>query len=624
MNLISFLGKRFKRFFSSGQKVPTSKFRWLILMGVLCFVPWQEAEAKCSSYGNVECWKKCYNDVYWDAESGCIHYKVRYWQNWGSDAYEDWSGFRKDEGGLEIVQNTTPNKSWKIKCKEGGSIDTNGPKGSDETDAGTNYTEKYIVWDSPISSNDLNNTITISFDGLWWRYGTSTSSQTDCNVDDDYTVNTKASVGSYVIKKQPYYSYENNNPAVSVEWKWDKSNANVTKADECGLWYNNQIQSDLNSSSKGYKVEENNTEGVFYFVADNDFLKKSHKFYLHRKYKPKSNNNIYYEANSEEVVIKAFAQVENLSVEPDVKTKQLHIMFDVPTVSGDQYEDCPFLVKINGSNGVDTVIVVNYSSNSKQYKLDYDLGVVDGITYKVRVAREKTFDIQGWDKYILESKVTVSTSHYYPDNVKADTSKTKDGENCIVVSWDQIGSIWTEGTQMVINRTNLTTASTSKFDISEKQFHEGKYQDILIQQCNNYVYDIEFTPGGNYPTKTFNIDKKISFVSIGSLEDLSVSKGYFSDKVDLGWKSNSEFDEFVVERRENDNPSSKFTKIQSIGGLNISDYALEDRSCQPGVMYAYRVYGLKKCSEDVYQSKDTLYVYGFRTPTGNLYGRVAF
>ncbi|MDO4526008.1 MAG: hypothetical protein Q4B61_11845, partial [Bacteroidales bacterium] len=295
MNLISFLGKRFKRFFSSGQKVPTSKFRWLILMGVLCIVPWQEAEAKCSSYGNVECWKKCYNDVYWDAESGCIHYKVRYWQNWGSDAYEDWSGFRKDEGGLEIVQNTTPNKSWKIKCKEGGSIDTNGPKGSDETDAGTNYTEKYIVWDSPISSNDLNNTITISFDGLWWRYGTSTSSQTDCNVDDDYTVNTKASVGSYVIKKQPYYSYENNNPAVSVEWKWDKSNANVTKADECGLWYNNQIQSDLNSSSKGYKVEENNTEGVFYFVADNDFLKKSHKFYLHRKYKPKSNNNIYYE-----------------------------------------------------------------------------------------------------------------------------------------------------------------------------------------------------------------------------------------------------------------------------------------------------------------------------------------
>lgn len=605
--------------------------KWRIKQFILTFfilfsslLPWQEAMAGCDSYGNVECWKKCYNDVYWDAESGCIHYKVRYWQNWGSDAYEDWSGFRKDEGGLEIVQKTTPNKSWKIKCKEGGGIDTNGPKGHDETDAGTKYTEKYIVWDSPISSNDLNNTITISFDGLWWRYGTSTSSQTDCNVDDDYTVNTKASVGSYVIKKQPYYSYENNNPAVSVEWKWDKSNANVTKADECGLWYNNQIQSDLNFSSKGYKVEENNTEGVFYFVADNDFLKKSHKFYLHRKYKPKSNNNIYYEANSEEVVIKAFAQVENLSVEPDVKTKQLHIVFDVPTVSGDTYEDCPFLVKINGSNGVDTVIVVNYSSNTKQYKLDYDLGVVDNITYNVRVAREKTFDIRGWSKYILESKVTVSTNHYYPDNVKADTSKTKDGENCIVISWDQLGSIWTEGTQMVIHRTNLTTTSTSNFDISEKQFHEGKYQDILIQQCNNYVYDIEFTPGGNYPAKTFNIDKKISFVTIGSLEDLSVSKGYYSDKVDLGWKSNSEFDEFVVERRENDNPSSKFTKIQSIGGLNISDYAVEDRSCQPGVMYAYRVYGLKKCSEDIYQSKDTLYGYGFRTPTGNFYGRVAF
>ena len=102
MNLISFLGKRFKRFFSSGQKVPTSKFRWLIMLGVLCIVPWQEAMAGCDSYGNVECWKKCYNDCWWNAEEGVIHYKIRYWQNWGSGGGGDWCGWRKKEGGGTI------------------------------------------------------------------------------------------------------------------------------------------------------------------------------------------------------------------------------------------------------------------------------------------------------------------------------------------------------------------------------------------------------------------------------------------------------------------------------------------------------------------------------------------
>ncbi len=69
MNLISFLGKRFKRFFSSGQKVPTSKFRWLILMGVLCIVPWQKAEADSD-------WDWHWNTFKWNEKTGCIEYEL--------------------------------------------------------------------------------------------------------------------------------------------------------------------------------------------------------------------------------------------------------------------------------------------------------------------------------------------------------------------------------------------------------------------------------------------------------------------------------------------------------------------------------------------------------------------
>ena len=137
MNLISFLGKRFKRFFSSGQKVPTSKFRWLILMGVLCVVPWQKAEA---GIGDNECWQNNYNTISWNSSTGCIQYKVRYWQNWGACGVgKHWSGWRSDEGGIKIKQKSNPEKNWTIKCKEEGDIDTNEPGGSVKKDIGNSY-----------------------------------------------------------------------------------------------------------------------------------------------------------------------------------------------------------------------------------------------------------------------------------------------------------------------------------------------------------------------------------------------------------------------------------------------------------------------------------------------------
>ena len=611
----------------------------LTLLILFCSMsPWQGAKASyagtCCDCGT-QCWQKCYDSYSWDAEKGCIRYVVRYWQNWGSGHGGDWCGWREDEGGATITQYTTTNKTFKISCQEKAKSDgthiVTKPTSNCELkwDKGNTCTEYFAQWYEPVSTDDLNKEITINIEGKWWRYGTTWDDQTDCKVDANNSVYTKASVGSYEVG-EPSYSIVKGTPVIKVPWKWNKSGCNVEKANECGLWYNGRLQQDLQNLHKGDLVTESSKGDTLYFVADNDFLKKTHRFILHRKYNPTGNNNIHYEANSDEVAIKAFAQVDNMSVEGDENKKLIHVAFEVPTVSGETYDDSPFSVRLEKlqTNGTYELIkdsIVQYSSGTKQYTLDFNIGVVDSSTYKVSAARQKTYDIKGWDRYIFSKVVTICTDHCYPQNMKVKKSTTKDGENCIEISWDQTGSIWTNGTDMVIHRTNLTTTSTSNFNVKKEQFHQGMYQDALIQQCNNYVYEIEFKPGSsNYAPKTLNVDEKLSFVNIGSLESLEVSKGYYSDKVDLSWRSNGDFDEFVVERRENDNPNSKYTKILSIGGLNISDYAVEDRSCQPGVMYAYRVYGLKKCMEDVYNSRDTLYGYGFRTPTGNFYGRIAF
>lgn len=67
-----------------------------------------------------------------------------------------------------------------------------------------------------------------------------------------------------------------------------------------------------------------------------------------------------------------------------------------------------------------------------------------------------------------------------------------------------------------------------------------------------------------------------------------------------------------------------FKQIQQITGTDGSElYQFNDEQSNPGIIYEYQVVGVTNCA-DVTIYTDTLYTYGFRTPTGDIYGRVTF
>ena len=79
-------------------------------MGVLCIVPWQEAEADSD-------WDWRWNTFRWNEKTGCIEYKVRYFQTWGASD-KGHCGFEDDENptGFVITQNTPQKVTYQINC----------------------------------------------------------------------------------------------------------------------------------------------------------------------------------------------------------------------------------------------------------------------------------------------------------------------------------------------------------------------------------------------------------------------------------------------------------------------------------------------------------------------------
>lgn len=598
---------------------------------------WQGAKADVGR-SDSESWKYSYNDIYWDKASGCIHYKVRYWQNWGSSQTRWFCGWYYDadseNNGLTLTQYSSTTQNWYIDCEEEGDVRSNNTGGNRWDDDGRTYDEYYIIWDYPVEEKDLNTKVVFKFKGCWWRYGKGSA---DDEIDEEHDVYVDCKMGKYTVndeKDVQYcdYTYTDKDgtimtvPAIKVHWEHDRPTQESKWCHELGLW-DNSGKCKLDDLKRG-SLSPSEKSGDIYFEVDNNFLISSKSFYIHQQYNPTKNSNLKYTTNSDWINISAFPQVNELTVTPDVNDKQLVLKWKIPQVSSTDknVEGCPFLVVIKNINtGEEIRDTVNYSQTQGEYEKTFKVGEIDSTTFEIQVGRDKAYNYPSWKEYFVKkSTVTINTNHCYPDGANIEKTTTIDGEDCIRISWNQTGSLWTKGTDFVINRTNLSTSTPSSFHLSEEDYKKNEYVDKLIQQCQKYKYEIIYTPGGDYEKKVIDFPTPLTTIHVESLKDLKVSKGYYSDKVDLSWKSTGEFDEFVVERRENDNEMSNYKKIQSIGGLNISDYTVEDRSCQPGIVYAYRVYGLKKCSDSKYSSKDTLYGYGFRTPTGNIYGRVAF
>jgi hypothetical protein len=194
-----------------------------------------------------------------------------------------------------------------------------------------------------------------------------------------------------------------------------------------------------------------------------------------------------------------------------------------------------------------------------------------------------------------------------------------------IVRWTPIGAVWSNGTQFVIRRTNLTTGGTTDVTLTKTQFESGTYTDNLVMMCNQYSYTLILTPNANYsPISEVSTDV-IAPTSVGSINTVSVSKGYFSDRIQINWSTDDAFDEFSIQRKLDDTPDSTYVQVGVMSGSSVqASYLFTDATAPPGVVYRYQIVGLIKCAGNRMTSENPPSDIGFRTPTGDIYGRITF
>ncbi len=653
MNLISFLGKRFKRFFSSGQKIPTSMFRLLTLLCLLCLMPWQGAKAISGCH-----WSDYQLD--WagaDPESGYIHYKVRVWTSWGGEGNARccWG---VDGAPLIITQHSNPVRKIQIRMDENGgnagcymfqpnNVDTYGGLAYDwyDVDApsgqggSSERTRFYDFW-VPISQDDYGQTISIDFNGHWWKKG-----GTGMGVDEDvyrpnhlnvyvgYPANPGLKINSYYYDCSKDANGDPLDPMIS--FNWGRNDASGVRG--LGTVYLCEGNSKKQTSIDGFTERPASATEYFTINVDggkiNHDLNKSGSYQLMQIAERNVSWNYYsmnhsFTFNSEAFEVPAYPQIpqDGLSCNPDPSNQKITWKWKVPSASATNVDTSGFLISIEKTllDGTDTLMTarVKYSKDVTNYSYELPLPVGEEATYRFHIERAATKNLSCWGKvYGRDIETYISTSHCYP---KDSASAVLRNNSEVVINWGMTGSLWSDNTKFIIRKTNLTTTASSDIQLTKEDYQKGSYVDNLIQICNNYAYELIMKPGGTYAEKNVKVLGSFMPIETGTVKDLEVSKGYYSEKVELSWKATSAFQNIYVQRRECNSANSAFKTIYTTSANVKSEYTIADESCLPGIMYEYRVYGLSKCDNMEISSLDTLYGFGFRTPTGNFYGRVTY
>jgi len=197
--------------------------------------------------------------------------------------------------------------------------------------------------------------------------------------------------------------------------------------------------------------------------------------------------------------------------------------------------------------------------------------------------------------------------------------------NTAVLKWGALQSAWVPGASFVITRTNNTTKTQTTFTLAKADFLKGTYTDNQIAVCNQYAYTLQILPPANSAFATpalVTMPGIILLTQIGSINDLNVSKGYFPDRTEISWSSlQGVFDNFIVKRAVYG--STNFVQLGQVAGGGAGDYEMDDTKGTPGIYYTYQVTGVIQCNNAPAYS-DTLAGVGFRSPTGNIYGRVTY
>lgn len=345
-----------------------------------------------------------------------------------------------------------------------------------------------------------------------------------------------------------------------------------------------------------------------------------------------------FEKISEKIKVPAFIYPVYASAVFNSEEKVVNISWNTPTVSGvsgTDYLNSGYIVKRRSVNSSEWQVIGETKTakentfEDKSFVDENDIN--DSYIYRIESAYAKQLNYKG-DNYTAESKpVKVSTSHMNVYNLVVAVDTVKE---MVSLNWNVSGISWATGSSLIITRMNASTKKTETLATlgdsnkvvtnNTNGVLSGSYVDDAVALCSLYVYKVYVDAGKAYGDLGSLTSDTILLSEIGTMKSLQCSKGYYPDRTEVNWTAAGYFNMFVVERKLESELDSKYKQIATISAnRSQQNYSYEDNTCIPGVLYTYRVYGKDDCGNKTISS-NKLSEPGFRTPTGDFYGRVTY
>lgn len=554
---------------------------------------------------------------------------IRVYQDWGASG-DGHCGFCRKNGYLTVnvagkeIKLRGPEDKWT--SLEVGSDQVTGidykyvqwlGKSTDPTNGKKAYYLRLII---PLKQ--VNSSESVTYTGKWWRRG-----RDDNNVT--HTVNIKTNYGctKTVITGGRYYVL-NRTPGYIIFFKKDGKASDYSIDSYGSFVLCNSAGEEISGIGS---VSASNTSGSFFVPTDKMSLDNFSDYKVKQKYTPSYNKQVTYSTLSDSHTRPAYPQVKEISADYNQVTRKAKVNWNLSAAPTQNCIEDNMVLTIKSTdkatNAVETTTQnIQYMAGKTAYSYEFDVPLGKSLNYEFSIKRSHTGNSDVWNNaFSKHTSLSASAKH---SNVTAGSVHAVLDEEAktATITWQTEGDIWSSGTKAVITRINVTTNTTDNIELSKEEFLSGKYVDDMIMVCNEYRYRLTVKPTEAYGTlPTVAAPESVMPTSIGNLVAFTAGKGYYSDRVELAWSSKGNFERFVINRKEHGAPDADYKQIAVTEGNEAqNDYYYNDVNAIPGIVYDYRIRGQVMCSGKLIESDEKLTDVGFRTPTGDIYGRVTF
>ncbi|WP_455586538.1 LamG-like jellyroll fold domain-containing protein [Bacteroides sp.] len=229
----------------------------------------------------------------------------------------------------------------------------------------------------------------------------------------------------------------------------------------------------------------------------------------------------------------------------------------------------------------------------------------------------------GWD-YSRTANTQIVMKHVQIASAKA--TVTENGK--VDITWENNdGNITTEGSKVILRRIKEENGETVEQELTNDEIYERACTVTIPTICDVYRYELYVKPGAPaYETQTpVAVESDPLYISsLGNIVSLNASKGYYSDRVALEWETDEGTIEMFSIQSRVYGSGQEFKQIDQMNASVSSKlYQYSDVKAVPGAIYEYQVVAMGTCG-GVREHRPSDVSIGFRSPTGNVYGRVTY